>query len=254
MKANTGSTLVVCAVAILGAIAIIKTNSSGAAQDASSLESQVESGNRASGTITDIINVPGYTYAEVETANGMVWVAATSVSVQVGDTVSFTTGMQMRDFYSNSLEREFEVIYFVDRFLSDDRIIPVDIEAAAAHGRTGGQTAVIPAQEIQKADGGFTIAEIYAQRAELSGKTLRVRGYVVKFTSNVLSTNWVRIRDGSTEEELVITTGENVAINDILLIEGVLELDKNLGQGYVIPAIIEDASISIEQPSGGERS
>ena len=254
MKANVGSILIVCAVATVGAIAMIKTSSTGAAQDASSLVPQGESDNRASGTITDIINVPGYTYAEVETANGTVWVAATSVSVQVGDTVSFTTGMQMRDFYSNSLEREFKVIYFVDRFLSGDRIIPVDSEAAAAHGRTGGQTAVLPVQELNKAEGGYTIAEIYAQGAELRGNTLRVRGRVVKFTTNVLNTNWVRIRDGSTEEELVITTGENVAINDVLLIEGKLELNKNLGQGYVIPTIMEDARISVEQSSSRERS
>lgn len=246
MKANVSGILVVSAVAIFGVVAAIQTSSTGVAQDAPIAAPQGVTDNRASGTIADIINVPGYTYAEVETAAGRVWVAATSVSVQVGDSVSFTTGMPMQNFYSSSLEREFEVIYFVDRFESSDGVTSIAREAAAAHGRTAGQTAVTPVHGIRKAEDGYTIAEIYARGEALGGETIRVRGQVVKFTPGVLNANWIRIQDGSNAEELVITTDGNVAVNDILLIEGKLELGKNLGQGYVIPAIIEDAEISIE--------
>jgi hypothetical protein len=37
-----------------------------------------------------------------------------------------------------------------------------------------------------------------------------------------------------------------VAINDLVTVEGRLQLDKDLGQGYIIRALVEDARISIE--------
>jgi len=246
MKANVRGILAIFALAIVGLIAAIQISATAFAQDVSSSAPQGGTDNRTSGTIADIINVPGYTYAEVETAAGMVWVAATSVSVQVGDSVSFTTGMPMQKFYSSSLEREFEEIYFVDRFESSDGVTSIPREASAAHGRAGGQATVTPVHGIRKAEDGYTIAEIFAQADALRGETIRVRGQVVKFTPGVLNANWIRIQDGSNAEELVITTDGNVAVNDILLIEGELEFGKNLGQGYVIAAIIENAKISIE--------
>ena len=246
MKANVSGILLVCAIAVLGAVAAIKTSSTGVAQDTPNSAPGSTAGDRSSGTIINVIDVPGYTYAQVETVNGVIWAAAPSVSVQVGDTVSFTTGMPMKDFYSSSLQREFDVIYFVDRFVSSEGPTSIDGEAAAAHGSPGLQPGLRPVQKIRKANGGYTIAEIYERGEELRGESIRVRGQVVKFTTNVLNANWIRIRDGSTTEDLVITTNETVATNDILLIEGKLTIDKNLGQGYVIPAIIEDATISVE--------
>ncbi|MDH3441315.1 MAG: hypothetical protein OEM63_11230 [Gammaproteobacteria bacterium] len=246
MKSSISAILVVCAVTIVGVVATINTSPTGVAQDAASSATQGVTADRVSGTITDIINVPGYTYVEVETTDGSVWAAAPGVSVLVGDTVSFTTGMPMKDFYSSSLQRRFEFIYFVDRFAVTGGLTPIDSEAAAVHGRTGGQVAALPAQGIRMAEGGITIAEIYARGEELRGETVRVRGQVVKFTPGVLNANWIRIQDGSIAEDLVITTDGNVSVNDILLVKGKLELGKNLGQGYVIPAIIENAEVSIE--------
>src|SRR6476660_2902712 len=42
-----------------------------------------------------------------------------------------------------------------------------------------------------------TVAEIITDRTRLKGKTVAVRGKVVKFTSAVMGKNWVHLRDGS---------------------------------------------------------
>ena len=58
--------------------------------------------------------------------------------------------------------------------------------------------------------------------------------------------NWIHIRDSSTQDDLSITTDSTVAINDIVVLEGKLELDKNYGYGYVYPLIMEGAKIITE--------
>jgi len=158
MTKISGSTLLaVGAIAVLGAIGAIKTSSIGVAQDAPASPPQSTAATQNEGSVSNVFDVPGYTYVEVETADGNVWAAAPSVSVEVGDTVSFSTGMAMRDFYSKTLQREFEVIYFVDRFISNGGTTSIDNEAAAAHGSMDVQEAAVPVEGIRKADGGYTV-------------------------------------------------------------------------------------------------
>ena len=62
-------------------------------------------------TVQEVISVPQYTYLEVKTF----WLAAPTVDVKKGDTVSFEKGLMMKDFHSNSLDRTFASILFVNR-------------------------------------------------------------------------------------------------------------------------------------------
>ena len=246
MKSNGSNILVVCAVVIIGVIALVKAGSVGMAKDTPIPAEHPAAEGNIEGSVSNVIDVPGYTYVEVETADGIVWVAAPSVPVQVGEPVSFSTGMPMQDFYSKTLEREFEVLYFVDRFISSEGTASIDSDAAAAHGRVANQATAPTVEKVEKAEGGYTIADIYSRGDDLRGEPMRVRGQVVKFTVGVMNTNWIRIKDGSTADDLVIPTDATVAVNDIVLVEGRLELNKDLGQGYVIPAILEDAEITVE--------
>ena len=230
------------AIAVSGAFMI---SSTGVAQDAPAVQEGVTSGERIEGRVTEIVDVPGYTYVEVETKEGSVWAAAPSVKVQAGESVSFSKGMPMTDFFSKTLNRQFETLYFVDRFQIGDRISSIDHEAAAPHGQVGIQ-ADEPITGIEKASGGYTIQEIFDSAADLEGKSLRVRGQVVKFTPRVMNTNWVRIKDGSFDNDLIIPTDATVSIGDVILVEGTLVINLDLGQGYVLPAVMQDAEITIE--------
>ena len=118
MKTQSGRLLVIAAVAGLGTIGLIATATFGMAEDELASSGRAMEKGNGEGIVKDIVDVPGYTYVELETNEGNVWVAAPSVSVAVGDAVSFSTGMPMRDFYSKTLQREFPVLYFVDRFVS----------------------------------------------------------------------------------------------------------------------------------------
>ena len=247
MKISKGYVLAAGAIILLAVVGAHITSSVGVAQDAPTSPPQSTAEAQIEGSVSKVVDVPGYTYVEVETGEGTVWAAAPSVSVKAGDTVSFATGMAMRDFYSKTLQREFSVIYFVDAFISNDGMSSFDNEAAAAHGSMEVQEAVEPVQEIRKAEGGYTIAEIFARGDVLNGQPMRVRGQVVKFTAGVMNTNWIRIRDGSTNQDLIVPTDATAAVNDIVLVEGELVINMDLGQGYVLPAVLQDAELTIEK-------
>jgi len=99
---------------------------------------------------------------------------------------------------------------------------------------------------IAKAHNGKTIEEIYSQMQELSGQTLRVRGQVVKYTRDVMGKNWIHIRDNSSLNDLTITTNDEAKMADVVLVEGLLSLNKDYGYGYVYEMIMEEAKVTVE--------
>lgn len=58
----------------------------------------------------------GYSYMEVETSNGNVWVAAPAGEVKAGDTISWSGAAPMTNFNSPSLGRTFDRILFAGSF------------------------------------------------------------------------------------------------------------------------------------------
>jgi len=72
------------------------------------------------GKVTNVITSAGFTYAEVDTGKEKVWAAGPVVTqLKTGDMIAFSTEMPMRNFHSKSLERDFSVIYFVNRYITD---------------------------------------------------------------------------------------------------------------------------------------
>jgi hypothetical protein len=70
-----------------------------------------------SGTVLQSHTTGGYTYAEVQTEDGVVWLAGPTTSVEDGETLAWSEGMLMQNFESKTLERTFQEIYFVDRLV-----------------------------------------------------------------------------------------------------------------------------------------
>ena len=191
------------------------------------------------GKVTDIIEAAGYTYAEVDTGEEKVWAATSTTPIKIGDMIAFTTEMPMRNFHSSSLNRDFPMIYFVNRFITDTA-------APSANTRSRPAPASRPVEGIGKVEGGNTIAEVYTDKQALAGKVIRVRGQVTKFTADILGKNWLHIRDSSTLDDLTVTTDATAAIDDVVVIEGKLALDKDFGYGYVYPLIVQDARVTNE--------
>lgn len=203
--------------------------------------------NKIYGKVTDIVDVKGYTYAEVDTGKKKVWAAGPTTPLKIGDMVAFSTDMPMENFHSKSMERNFSMLYFIGGFITDKKT-PASKSAAVTppHGLMKQAQVSKPVKGVDKAKGGNTIAEIYTDKNKLNEKTIRVRGQVTKFASKIMGKNWIHIRDSSTLDDLTVTTDSTVAIGDIIIIEGKLGLDKDYGYGYVYPLILEDASVKKE--------
>lgn len=202
---------------------------------------------RLYGKVTEIINAAGYTYVEVDTDKKKVWAAGPKTSLTIGDMVAFSTGMPMENFHSTAMDRDFPIIYFIGGFITDkDNKATNNASIALPHRQNRQKQEKLVVKDIGKVKGGNTIAEIYTDKQKFNGKTIRVRGQVTKFTPEVMGKNWVHIRDSSTLDDLSITTDSTVAINDIVVLEGKIELDKNYGYGYEYPLIMESARIIAE--------
>jgi hypothetical protein len=103
---------------------------------------------------------------------------------------------------------------------------------------------------IAKAEGGQTVAEVYAGKDQLEGQTILVRGKVVKVNAGIMDRNWLHVRDGSGAEgtnDLTITTVDALpAIGDTVLVTGAVSLNRDFGMGYTYPVIVEDADVTVE--------
>ncbi len=200
--------------------------------------------NILSGKVTEIINVTSYTYAEVNIGKKKVWVAGPVTPLKIGDKISFSTGMPMENFRSKSMKRDFSVVYFVGQFITGNETLNTGAAGkASSHAQYKHKTISKPIKGIKKVEGGFSISEIYTDKENLKGKKLRVRGKVTKFTADVMGKNWLHIRDSSTLQDLTVTTKDTVAVDDIMIVEGKLELNKDFSYGYVYPVILLDAKI-----------
>ena len=199
------------------------------------------------GKVLETMNSGGYTYVHLDTGSEKIWAAGPEAQISVGQTVTMDKGMAMPQFHAKSLDRTFEVIYFVGSIQGPDSGKPAG-EAA----QTGGGHSVVEqadVKDVAKPADGYSIEEIYSQASSLSGKPVKVRGQVVKFTANIMGTNWVHIQDGTgtgPTADLTVTTSAIVAAGDMVTVEGNLTVNKDFGAGYKYDAIIEGATVTKE--------
>ncbi|MBW2471661.1 MAG: DNA-binding protein [Deltaproteobacteria bacterium] len=221
------------------------------------------------GKVLESMDASGYTYLNVETDAGQKWVAVNQTPVEVGEEVTFMDGMVMQNFFSKALDRTFPEIIFSGGLVGKGATPPAgtgaesfsqaltsesgSAAATSAGMITGSQKAIVPVAEVkvEKAPGenSYTVEEIFSKSSELNGKTVTVRGKVMKISPNIMGRNWIHLQDGtgnpeSNTHDLVVTTSQEPAADwDIITIEGVLAADKDFGSGYSYAAIIEEASI-----------
>ena len=233
------------------------------------------------GTVAETMDSGGYTYVLVDTGTQKVWCAAPVTAVKVGEKVTVPQGQMMNDFRSATLDRVFPEIWFTSAIwkagsepmggatpqgamggmpgmgggaAAQGQMPPTEKMPATGvnGGPASGTKLVLDDQHvsgIKKAEGGYQIGEIYSKGKQLGGQVVKVRGRVVKFTPNIMGTNWVHIQDGSgagATVDLTVTTSAIVAVGDVVLAEGTLAIDKDFGAGYKYAAIIEKATVAKE--------
>jgi hypothetical protein len=67
------------------------------------------------GKVLEVMDASIYTYMQVTSDNGPVWLAASKTSVAKGATISYPNGAVMANFHSKSMNRTFDRIIFLDK-------------------------------------------------------------------------------------------------------------------------------------------
>ncbi len=206
------------------------------------------------GTVLETMDAANYTYVRVKTPTGEIWAATLTFKVAVGDRVVVPIDNPMQNFASTALKRTFPLIYFATDITRPGE--PPPASAAALAGLPPGQPST-PAgvaqvtEPIPAAPGGMTVAKIWADRKALAGKTVTVRGKVVKFNGGILGLNWTHIQDGSgsakdNTHDLAITSVGDAKVGDIITVTGTVVVDKDFTAGYFFPVIIQNATIVVK--------
>jgi hypothetical protein len=222
------------------------------------------------GKVIESMNAAGYTYVQVDTGVEKFWAAAPETPVKIGDSVVVPEGMPMPNFESKTLNRKFDMVYFVPALLVNGATpgaAPAGAPGAMppGHPPTTGKADGMPAMPsstgapkvtaptdidlkgIKKAD--QTVADIFTQKAALAGKPVKIRGKVVKYSAGIMGKNWLHIQDGSGQNgsnDLTVNTMAAADVGSTVVVSGNLTVDKDFGYGYKYDVIIEDAQITKE--------
>jgi hypothetical protein len=214
------------------------------------------------GKVVETMDSGGYTYLRLKTANGETWAAVRSAKVSVGQEAIIVDAMEMHGFQSKTLNRTFDSIYFgslpaepgpaASGSVSPGKPEAAGMEAMAAQHAVAVQgPAGVGDVKVSKAQGADarTVAEIFARKTELKDKTVTVRGKVVKSNSGIMGKNWIHVRDGSgsaakKDDDLTVTTNGSAAVGDVVVVKGVVHVDRDFGAGYAYPVILEEATIT----------
>lgn len=194
--------------------------------------------------VEEIIQTNAYTYLRAMEDSKEIWLAIEKQEVKKEGTYYFKDPMEMANFKSKELNKTFKSIFFVQEF-SDQPILAVK---TMPQGASGGKQVVEMKKgiSVKPAEGGITIAELYAKRDTYAGKSVKIRGEVVKFNKNIMRTNWVHIQDGTNASgnfDLIITTADEVKVGDVVIFEGPITLNRDFGAGYSYEVIMQDAKL-----------
>jgi len=215
--------------------------------------------------IEDVIQTSQYTYLQFkETGNPDVnekdtlWCAVSAMEAQKGDKFYYKGGFPMENFPSKELNRTFAKILFIDDLSKNPDFVKKEIAAVPSHNSMSStDTNISRKPKIEKLDikidavsGGISIGDLFTKKNSYSNKTVKVKGQVTKFSPEIMGKNWIHFQDGTSSKDgkfdLTITTDQTVKVGDILIFEGKIALNKDLGYDYFYEVIMEDAKIVVK--------
>ena len=204
-------------------------------------------------TVAETFNAGNYTYLKLDEDGKEVWLASQPIKVSAGEKVEYIGGIPMKDFHSRSLNRTFESIRLITRIKVLDRDSgKTEPEKKGADNHDSApekpKTASAPQKgEIEKAENGKTVDEIFSEREDLKDKEVVLRAKVIKVSTKILGMNWITLSDGTgtaPDNKITATTSEEINLGDVLTVRGVVKNNVNIGSGYNYKAMIGDAKFT----------
>lgn len=212
--------------------------------------------------VQEVIQTSNYTYILGKEGDKNTWLAAPLTTPKLGGTYYHDGGMEMRNFKSKELGREFELIYFIGKLGTS----PEDLKNVSVKGHnqtkdpheghnhghmhseqksTGSKNNIEKSSvKIEPAEGGITLAELFANKEENNGKKVIIKGKVVKFNAAIMNRNWIHIQDGTEHNgkfDLTVTSNIECNVGDVVTFEGKITLNKDFGYGYKYDVLMEEA-------------
>lgn len=92
-----------------------------------------------------------------------------------------------------------------------------------------------------------TVAQVFAQKNELSGQKVHLSGKVVKVNNDIMGKNFIHIQDGTGAEgsnDITVTSQQTAKVGDEVELDAVVITDRDFGMGYSYPVILEEATLS----------
>lgn len=185
------------------------------------------------GRVAEVIQVPQYTYLRLETGE---WAAVSSApSLSAGQEVVVNLENEMKDFSSPSLGRTFASVWFGSLQGSGSRRVAAELQGALKAVDSSGALSL-------------RVADVYAERAVLAGKRVRVKGTVDR-VNFVQGLHYVHLKDGSGDstdktDDLLCIASVEVTKGSAVSMEGVVAIDKNVGMG--VNAVVLDNATEVK--------
>jgi len=203
--------------------------------------------------VIQVIHTTKYTYLRVNEDKQEYWMAIVREEVKPGETIYYSQGYEMKEFYSKELDRTFASVLFVqDPSASPDKLAATGGAAmpdAAAAGMNPRRQPVTRLENltIQPTQGCIALEDLFKNREQYNGKKVKVRGLVTKLSKQIMQKNWMHIQDGTVDGEtfdLTVTSKDIVTEGNIATFEGIVALKKDFGSGYFYEIIMEEATPS----------
>ena len=207
-------------------------------------------GSVVKGEVLEVRNVPSYTYLRLKTKDGELWAAVPASSVAKGSQVTLVDTSVMENFESKALNKKFDMIVFAS--LADPGVSanPHAAMAGAPNPHGGAASRPVAVAKISPATGpdAKTVEQAVSGANSLKGKTVTIRGQVVKYSPGILGKNWVHLQDGSGSattgtNDILVTTADKTAIGEVVNARGTVRTDADFGSGYSYAVLVEDAKI-----------
>ena len=205
------------------------------------------------GIAQEVLHVPEYSYVRVTDGNNEKWLAAPTTNIIIGNTYYYDKSMQMQNFESKALGRTFETIYFIESLRSTKEPV-TQITPQIHQTKNSNVTTTKPVIEkeditLAKATNSISIADLFKDMEKYNNQVVRIKGKVTKYNPAIMNVNWLHLQDGTEhngEFDLTVTTTSQVKVDDIVVIEGKVSLNKDFGAGYRYKIIVENATLTNE--------
>lgn len=194
--------------------------------------------------ITILKFTPGskYVYAEVREGDRTYWIATQKQDIEEGSTYLYNEALLKTQFESKEQDRVYDTLYMITALIPKDHGIPTDssqksekISASENPLEKQGKEQVKNAASLGK----VSLSDLFANPELYEGKIVEISGTCTKVSRAILGRNWVHVNDGQSDKDLVVTLQQDVEKGEKLTIEGIVQLNVDLGSGYTYDILLE---------------